>query len=655
MANVGDTVWVRLGDKNEEPGTVLELNATPLTEGQNNEAGEARPGAEGKGETSDGGIDTGDKSSINMHILVRTFDGVESVVSLDKCRFLGRGRNGELNNLRRSTRATIRDRHGYAPADKAVQCEENGKVAKANKSLDKNIARTEAASSLVIDLQEVQPNEGTKGSSNSEDEDGDSISLAQIKVKSKARKEVITKKSGRKRKTTKKELSKPDPEECGLEVKAAKKRRKSKSITKKDTSKNRQAEMSDPSSPYFQEKKANKPTKKLPRKIEPLAAEPSKTKAMKKKSAATKKKVGGAKKKVIETIKSGSVASSPKAGTSDGNGGLDQGATYIVEHAKTARSTCKRCDIRIQKGVLRVGHRPLFRGKPGYRVFKHLQCIVFSEDVTCAEDITGHELLGDDDYSALAKRVEESFQEIKAEKEDLEPDELVQKGFEGELRPVPKGLTANLLPFQAEGASWMYNQEKSIEDLRGGILADEMGMGKTVQTITTILDNRPRLQRCVPGGKYPPCTAEERKFIDIEEDLWKKSRNEWEHEMKMNDVHESLLPKGSKKGEPEGGARSGTLVVCPLIALSQWKSEIEKFSEGNALSVCVYHGPDRVKNVPRNLLIKYDIVLTTYQVLEADFRKMVSPNKVKCPNCGGKFKVREKALIFHGTRSFALD
>ena len=118
----------------------------------------------------------------------------------------------------------------------------------------------------------------------------------------------------------------------------------------------------------------------------------------------------------------------------------------------------------------------------------------------------------------------------------------------------------------------------------------------------------------------------------------------------MNDVVDSLLPKSSKKGEPEGGARSGTLIVCPLIALSQWRSEIDKFCESNALSVCIYHGPDRVKIIPRNMMVKYDIVLTTYQVLEADFRKMTSPNKVKCPNCGGKFKVR---LFIHSIPFFS--
>jgi hypothetical protein len=40
-----------------------------------------------------------------------------------------------------------------------------------------------------------------------------------------------------------------------------------------------------------------------------------------------------------------------------------------------------------------------------------------------------------------------------------------------------------------------------------------------------------------------------------------------------------------------------------------------------------------------NMLQKYDVVLTTYQVLEQDFRKMVSPNKVTCPNCKVKFKI----------------
>jgi len=44
--------------------------------------------------------------------------------------------------------------------------------------------------------------------------------------------------------------------------------------------------------------------------------------------------------------------------------------------------------------------------------------------------------------------------------------------------PQPPGLALELLPFQREGLHWMRVQEKGI--YKGGILADEMGMGKTV-------------------------------------------------------------------------------------------------------------------------------------------------------------------------------
>jgi len=163
-----------------------------------------------------------------------------------------------------------------------------------------------------------------------------------------------------------------------------------------------------------------------------------------------------------------------------------------------------------------------------------------------------------------------------------------------------------------------------------------VGMGKTLQTIATILDNRPKLQHASAGAKHPQGANLE--ALKAEEKLWEKGLEDWKHEMVMNNVPKSIIPKarGKKVG---GGARAGTLVICPVIALTQWKTEIEKFTEHGSLSVCIYHGSDRASDLPRDMLCKYDAVLTTYQVLEADMRKMISPNKVKCPNCGGKFKV----------------
>ena len=161
----------------------------------------------------------------------------------------------------------------------------------------------------------------------------------------------------------------------------------------------------------------------------------------------------------------------------------------------------------------------------------------------------------------------------------------------------------------------------------------EMGMGKALQTITTILDNRAALQHSKPGAKHPPNITEAELGSRVRESkLWDESVEEWKHEMKMTNVSHKIWPKKNQ------AARAGTLVCCPVIAITQWKAELEKFTEPGTLTIAIYHGPNRAKEFPLQKLIKYDIVLTTYQVLEQDFRKMVSPNKVTCPNCGGKYK-----------------
>ena len=132
-------------------------------------------------------------------------------------------------------------------------------------------------------------------------------------------------------------------------------------------------------------------------------------------------------------------------------------------------------------------------------------------------------------------------------------------------------------------------------------------MGKTLQTIATILDHRPKLQHAKPGMKYPPELApNDLKERQEEEQLWDKAKVDWAKEMELLKVPKKLQSR-------DGGARAGTLIICPVIALTQWKTEIEKFTENGTLSVCTYHGPDRESQTPRKLMQKYDVVLTTYQ------------------------------------------
>lgn len=118
----------------------------------------------------------------------------------------------------------------------------------------------------------------------------------------------------------------------------------------------------------------------------------------------------------------------------------------------------------------------------------------------------------------------------------------------------PEGMNIRLLPFQLEGLNWLLEQENG--EFAGGILADEMGMGKTIQTIALFLSD---------------------------------------------------LSKGPN------------LVVGPTVALMQWKNEIEKHTKDGLLRVLLFHGANRSTDVEE--LSKYNVILTSFSVLELVFRK----------------------------------
>ncbi|KJE89877.1 hypothetical protein CAOG_009407 [Capsaspora owczarzaki ATCC 30864] len=122
---------------------------------------------------------------------------------------------------------------------------------------------------------------------------------------------------------------------------------------------------------------------------------------------------------------------------------------------------------------------------------------------------------------------------------------------------APPTLLLRLLPFQEESLAWLLAQEAS--DLKGGILADEMGMGKTIQIISMLL----------ASDKHP--------------------------------------------GHP-------TLIITPTVAMLQWLSELTKHTAPGTLAVHVHHKKTgRVTDAAD--LARFDVVLTTYALLEGDFRR----------------------------------
>ncbi|KAK6134726.1 hypothetical protein DH2020_031528 [Rehmannia glutinosa] len=151
-----------------------------------------------------------------------------------------------------------------------------------------------------------------------------------------------------------------------------------------------------------------------------------------------------------------------------------------------------------------------------------------------------------------------------AENLELDMDLINQNEMVTEIVEPSDDLIIPLLRYQKEWLAWALKQEES--SVRGGILADEMGMGKTLQAIALVL-----LKRNIS-----------RKF---------------------------------------------------------WVSEIERFTSKGSTKVLVYHGANRAKNLYQ--FAEYDFVITTYSIVEAEYRKYVMPPKEKCQYCGKLFYDRK--------------
>ncbi|XP_017251223.2 DNA repair protein RAD16 [Daucus carota subsp. sativus] len=166
-----------------------------------------------------------------------------------------------------------------------------------------------------------------------------------------------------------------------------------------------------------------------------------------------------------------------------------------------------------------------------------------------------------------------------------------------ETAEPPPDLIMPLLRYQKEWLAWALQQEESAA--RGGILADEMGLGKTVQAIALVLAKR----------AYHPA------------------------------VDGVLFPPSSSSGLPELKA---TLVVCPSVAVIQWVNEIDRSTLKGSNKVLVYHGAKRGRTLHE--FSNYDFVITTYSIVQAEFRKHVMPSKKECFWCGQLFNARKLFL-----------
>lgn len=83
-------------------------------------------------------------------------------------------------------------------------------------------------------------------------------------------------------------------------------------------------------------------------------------------------------------------------------------------------------------------------------------------------------------------KLEKAHPSIKSMWKDLEKIPVIKPVAAAQ----PESINRKLKPFQLEGLDWMVKQEQT--QYKGGLLGDEMGMGKTIQAVSLIMSDYPQ-------------------------------------------------------------------------------------------------------------------------------------------------------------------
>ncbi|MBW0512884.1 hypothetical protein O181_052599 [Austropuccinia psidii MF-1] len=99
----------------------------------------------------------------------------------------------------------------------------------------------------------------------------------------------------------------------------------------------------------------------------------------------------------------------------------------------------------------------------------------------------------------------------------------------------------------------------------GGLLADDMGLGKNIQAIALIGTSKEQL---IPN---PHCSTP-------------------------------------------------TMIICPPRLITNWQSEISRHAQAGALQAKIYHGPT-FHSLSNAEILKYDIIITSYNTITQEFKQ----------------------------------
>ncbi|MED6180629.1 DNA repair protein rad5a [Stylosanthes scabra] len=246
-------------------------------------------------------------------------------------------------------------------------------------------------------------------------------------------------------------------------------------------------------------------------------------------------------------------------------------------------------------------------------------------------------------------------------------DNIVGVGSNSELEEMdpPGSLQCELRPYQKQALYWMVQMEKgrsvdetattlhpcweayrladkreliiylnafsgeattefpsTLQMAKGGILADSMGLGKTIMTISLLLAHSGRGGSL---GSQPLAQTEQYTEGGEVSDTVENFSNIPKKATKFAGFDKLMKKKNALTS-------GGNLIICPMTLLGQWKAEIETHVQPGSLSIYVHYGQSRPKDAKS--LSQSDVVITTYGVLASEFSSENTEDN------GGLFSIR---------------
>ncbi|EGY18824.1 transcription termination factor 2 [Verticillium dahliae VdLs.17] len=168
------------------------------------------------------------------------------------------------------------------------------------------------------------------------------------------------------------------------------------------------------------------------------------------------------------------------------------------------------------------------------------------------------------------------------------------------------------------------NERQLPPQTRGGILADMMGLGKTLSILSLVCHTLTEAQ-----------TWAQSPLIQPEEPPQKPSSMS----AALNTLGLTKLKRNAKT----------TLLVCPLTTIFNWEEQIKQHIQPGKFSYYVYHGATRIRDVEQ--LAQYDLVITTYGSIstELGLRNKRKPGKYPMEEIGWFRIVLDEAHMIRET------